>query len=137
MFDLFDNVWGRKDKIRVDHCADITVQARPYCPEIPASYKLTYFQRLPWLSLGPQARLSGFLFPKQYSRLSYLLAFGRRVTLIDDLIVPEGHKLTFKDALRIVATGTPTKIIFPNWMMNLTTGLARVQLGFDELKVNH
>lgn len=67
----------------------------------------------------------------------FLIGFGRRVTLIDDLIIPAGHKLTFQDALRIVATGTPAKIIFPNWMMSFTAGLAKVQLGFDELNVSH
>jgi hypothetical protein len=66
----------------------------------------------------------------------FLLGFGRRVALIDDRNIPAGHKLTFQDALRIVATGTPAKIIFPNWMMNLTAGLAKVQLGFDELNVS-
>ena len=55
--------------------------------------------------------------------------------MIDDLTVPKGHKLTFKDSLRIVSTGTPAKAIFPKWMMSLTAGLAKVQLGFDELNV--
>lgn len=35
MLDLFDNVWGDKDEIRVDHCAEVTVQVRPCYPQIP------------------------------------------------------------------------------------------------------
>ena len=57
--------------------------------------------------------------------------------MTDDLTIPTGHKLTFTDALRIVSTGTPAKIILPNWMMNLTAGLSKIQLGFDELNVSH
>ncbi|KIM80206.1 hypothetical protein PILCRDRAFT_790075, partial [Piloderma croceum F 1598] len=68
-----------------------------------------------------------------YIHLIFPLGFGRRVPLIDDLTIPEGHRLTFKDALHIVSTGTPAKIIFPKWMMSLTAGLVKVQLGFDEL----
>jgi len=76
-------------------------------------------------------------YPRSNIDVVFLIGFGRRVALIDDLTIPAGHKLTFQDALRIVATGTSAKIIFPNWMMNFTAGLAKIQLGFDELNVSH
>jgi hypothetical protein len=52
-----------------------------------------------------------------------------------DLVVPPGHRMTFKDALHIVTTNTALKIALPNWAMNLTKHTRKVALAFTELKV--
>ncbi|KAI0321529.1 cytochrome P450 [Amylostereum chailletii] len=59
--------------------------------------------------------------------------FGRRISWTDDLKVPEGHLLTFKDALHIVSTDTLLKIVVPNWAMGLTERTRKCRLAFEEL----
>ncbi|KAK7457058.1 hypothetical protein VKT23_010360 [Stygiomarasmius scandens] len=59
--------------------------------------------------------------------------FGRRISWKEDLVVPPGHKMTFKDALHEVSTGVFTKLIIPQWAMHLTNRLRKIQLAFDEL----
>jgi hypothetical protein len=51
------------------------------------------------------------------------------------MVVPSGHRMTFKDALHIVSTNIALKIILPNWAMNLTKHTRKVALAFTELKV--
>lgn len=135
MQDLFDNIWGNKDEIMLHNCVDVTLQA--CCIVLQFSYHpnwqiLKDYPGRHW-SRRQASLNSGST--QLYIHLIFRLGFGRRVPLIDDLTIPEGHKLTFKDALHIVSTGTPAKIIFPKWMMSVTAGLAKVQLGFDELHV--
>jgi cytochrome P450 len=60
--------------------------------------------------------------------------FGRRVTWTTDLVVPPGHQMTFKDALRTLSTNFPLIIILPGWAKNLTQRTRRVHLAFRELK---
>jgi cytochrome P450 len=60
--------------------------------------------------------------------------FGRRVTWTSDVIVPPGHQMTFKDALRTFAGDLILKLILPNWAMNLTARTRRVTHAFNELK---
>ncbi|KAK7457059.1 hypothetical protein VKT23_010361 [Stygiomarasmius scandens] len=59
--------------------------------------------------------------------------FGRKISWKEDLVVPPGHKMTFKDALHEVTIGVFTKALFPKWAMNMTERLRKVQLAFDEL----
>jgi len=64
-----------------------------------------------------------------------MLGFGRRVTWTSDLVVPPGHKMTFKDALHILSINMVIKIVVPNWANNLTKQTREVDLAFTELKV--
>jgi len=59
--------------------------------------------------------------------------FGRRITWNDDLKIPDGHKMTFKDSLHIVSTDVFFKLIFPRWALGLTERLKKVRIAFDEL----
>ncbi|KAI0064392.1 cytochrome P450 [Artomyces pyxidatus] len=59
--------------------------------------------------------------------------FGRRISWMDDLIIPEGHKMTFKDALHIVSSDVGLKLIFPDWAMGLTKRTRKVRIAFEEL----
>ncbi|KAN0113945.1 cytochrome P450, partial [Russula decolorans] len=99
MMDLFDNVWGDKSEVVVDHCADLT---------LPISVAIVSWQPI--------------------------LGFGRRVTWTTNLIVPPGHRMTFKDALHILSTNIVLKIVIPNWAKNLTNPTRKVNLAFTELK---
>ncbi|KAI9449693.1 cytochrome P450 [Russula earlei] len=60
--------------------------------------------------------------------------FGRRVTWADDLTVPPGHQLTFKDAFHVLSTNLIMKIILPDWAKNITDRTRKVHLAFVELK---
>ncbi|KAN0136291.1 cytochrome P450 monooxygenase [Lactarius tabidus] len=105
MFDLFENVWGDKPEVVLDHCLDIT---------LPVVIILLFL----------------FLLVLQLD-----VGFGRRVTWTSDLIIPPGHQMTFKDALHIVAQQLFLKITLPNWAMNLTAHTRKVNLAFNELKL--
>ncbi|KAJ3514323.1 hypothetical protein NLJ89_g2441 [Agrocybe chaxingu] len=59
--------------------------------------------------------------------------FGRNVSWKEDVVIPPGHQMTFKDALHIVTTDIFVKLIVPDWAMRLTPRLRRAKLAFDEL----
>ncbi|KAI0064393.1 cytochrome P450 [Artomyces pyxidatus] len=47
--------------------------------------------------------------------------FGRRISWMDDLAIPEGHKMTFKDALHTVSRNViGVRLVFPDWAMRIT-----------------
>jgi hypothetical protein len=131
MFDLFENVWGDKPEVVLDHCLDITLpvgQVWTLLHTLPDASV-----RLPFLSSALQVVIILlFLF---ILVLQLDVGFGRRVTWTSDLIIPPGHQMTFKDALHIVAQQLFLKITLPNWAMNLTAHTRKVNLAFNELKV--
>lgn len=59
--------------------------------------------------------------------------FGRPMSWTEDGIVPPGHQLTFKDALRTVTQDLTIKLLVPRWAMGLTKRFRRARLAFDEL----
>ncbi|KAG7093386.1 hypothetical protein E1B28_007067 [Marasmius oreades] len=59
--------------------------------------------------------------------------FGRRISWQDDVVVPPGHKLTFKEALSGVSAGIVTKLLCPDWLMGITEKTRKVKLAFEEL----
>ncbi|KAI0064390.1 hypothetical protein BV25DRAFT_316258 [Artomyces pyxidatus] len=61
--------------------------------------------------------------------------FGRRISWIDELAVPAGHQLTFKDALHVVSSEVVTKILVPDWAADLTSRTRKVRLAYEELDV--
>ncbi|TFK49124.1 cytochrome P450 [Heliocybe sulcata] len=60
--------------------------------------------------------------------------FGRRISWNDDMKVPAGHKMTFKDALHIVSTDVFLKLIVPKWAMGWTERFRNCQTAFEELR---
>ncbi|KAG1862036.1 cytochrome P450 [Suillus subalutaceus] len=54
------------------------------------------------------------------------------LTFPDD-VIPLGHQLTFKDALRTVTQDLTLTILVPRWAMGLTKSFRRARLAFDEL----
>ena len=69
--------------------------------------------------------------------MSVDLGFGRRVTWTSDLVVPPGHQMTFKDALRIFSNNLFVKVLLPDWATNITEHTKKVQQAFIELKVRY
>ncbi|KAA1472086.1 cytochrome P450 [Dentipellis sp. KUC8613] len=59
--------------------------------------------------------------------------FGRRITWTDDLKIPPGHTMTFKDALHTVSTDVFLKLIIPDRAMGLTKRFQHVREAFKEL----
>ncbi|KAF8967870.1 cytochrome P450 [Flammula alnicola] len=59
--------------------------------------------------------------------------FGRSISWKEDVVIPPGHTMTFKDALHVVTTDTFIKLIFPDWAMGLTERLRTTRTAFDEL----
>ena len=129
--DMFDNVWGDKSEVVVDHCVDtITFPVRfsPLrlnpCPNIST--------RLPFSSSVPQ------VVTHRSSRgrlIQTLLGFGHRATWTTDLVVPPGHQMTLKDTLHTLSTSLVLELAVPNWAKNLTKRTREVHLAFMELKV--
>lgn len=63
------------------------------------------------------------------------LGFGRKISFEDDLKVPPGYKLSFKDALHIVSHDMILGVLFPKWAMSATARLASARDAIDDLKV--
>ncbi|ETW77984.1 cytochrome P450 monooxygenase 13 [Heterobasidion irregulare TC 32-1] len=59
--------------------------------------------------------------------------FGRRISWTDDMKLPPGHQLTFKDALHTMSTDIFLKLIVPGWAMGLTKHLRHVRQAFKEM----
>ncbi|KAK7051243.1 hypothetical protein VNI00_004743 [Paramarasmius palmivorus] len=59
--------------------------------------------------------------------------FGRRISWQDDLAIPDGHQMTFKEALHEVSTGIFIKLAVPKWAMGLNEYFRKIRLAFDEL----
>jgi hypothetical protein len=53
----------------------------------------------------------------------------------EDGVVPLGHQLNFKDALRTVAQDVIIHCLVPRWAMGLTKRLRHARLAFEELHV--
>jgi len=117
MMDMFENIWGAQDTIVADHCVDITLPIALFV--IGVAGTCVY-----------QARCMS-----DSCKASSTIGFGRKISWKEDLVVPPGHKMTFKDALHEVTIGVFTKLLFPKWAMNMTERLRKVQLAFDELDV--
>ncbi len=77
MNDLFNNVWTGKDTIVVEHAVDITL---PVCTLADADFSS--------FSLRVSMKIALFVIGTA--------GFGRRISWEDDLVVPPGHKMTFK-----------------------------------------
>ncbi|KAG1876299.1 cytochrome P450 [Suillus subluteus] len=59
--------------------------------------------------------------------------FGRPISWKKDDVIPLGHQLTFKDALRTVTQDLTLTMLVPRWAMGLTKRFRRARLAFDEL----
>jgi len=61
--------------------------------------------------------------------------FGRKISWHDDLIVPPGHTMTYKDALHIVSSDVFFKVLLPDWALsNLGPRMSKIKAAFDELE---
>ena len=63
------------------------------------------------------------------------IAFGHKISWIDDTHIPPEHSLSFKDALNQVSAGVTWRLILPNWAMAFTPRLRRIMVAFNELEV--
>ncbi|KDQ11038.1 hypothetical protein BOTBODRAFT_35791 [Botryobasidium botryosum FD-172 SS1] len=48
--------------------------------------------------------------------------------------LPEGHEMTFMEAIHGASTGLAARIILPDWILNLRPGLRKTKLAFEELE---
>ncbi|KAK7687284.1 hypothetical protein QCA50_009789 [Cerrena zonata] len=60
--------------------------------------------------------------------------FGRCIRWNDELVLPAGHKMTFKDALSTVSRAAIFKASIPNWMMHLTKRGRNILQAYEELE---
>ncbi|KAF8897050.1 cytochrome P450 [Gymnopilus junonius] len=60
--------------------------------------------------------------------------FGRSISWKEDAKVPQGHSMTFKDALHVVTTDFFLKLIVPEWAMGFTQRLRTCRTAFGELR---
>ncbi|KAH9480259.1 Cytochrome P450 monooxygenase 124 [Psilocybe cubensis] len=62
--------------------------------------------------------------------------FGKKVSWLNDTIIPDGHKMTFKDSLHITCTDVIFKLLFPDWILDHgTRRMKNTRIAFDEMKV--
>jgi hypothetical protein len=131
MMDLFDNVWGDRAEIVVDHCVDITLPVRFLCAHaFPLS---EYLYQIALFVIG----VAGSLYLVSIVLIScrWMVGFGREVTWTSDAVVPPGHQMTFKDTLHILSTNIILVVLVPDWAKNLTERTRKVHLAFSEMRV--
>jgi hypothetical protein len=112
MVDMFDNVWGDRSEVVVDHCIDITLPVRFLWfvfRSRPNGFAVT-FADCPLRDRRRRYYMPRF---KKFESHQSILGFGRRVTWTSDLVVPPGHQMTFKDALHILSTNLIEKFFSP------------------------
>ncbi|KAK0466747.1 cytochrome P450 [Desarmillaria tabescens] len=63
-----------------------------------------------------------------------IAGFGRNMSWQRESNIPEGHSMTFRDALYHVCDGASIKIILPRLAMGLTAKWRRVRDAYDELQ---
>jgi hypothetical protein len=131
MTDLFDNVWGDRSEIVVDHCLHVTLPVYYLIFTLISILKDLFQIALFVIGVAGSLRL---VLANLDSRKG-TQGFGRRMTWTSDLDVPPGHQMTFKDALRILSNNLFLRIILPDWAMNLTKHSRNVRQAFIELKV--
>ena len=54
----------------------------------------------------------------------------------DDETIPSGHRMTFKESLRIVSLSVFQRLVIPKWAMTFTSKLRKIRIAFDELEVS-
>ena len=50
-------------------------------------------------------------------------------------MIPPGHQMTFKEALRIISNNLIKKKVLPDWVKYLTKQEGKADLAFKDLKV--
>jgi len=62
--------------------------------------------------------------------------FGRRMSWKEDLTVPAGHVMPFKDALHIVSNDLWMKVILPSWLLKLgpTKRVRNFRMAYEDLQ---
>jgi hypothetical protein len=63
------------------------------------------------------------------------VGFGRRISWLDNQTIPNGHQMTFKQALHIVSTDLILRAVMPGWAMGLTQRLRNIHIASEELEV--
>ncbi|KAI0763709.1 cytochrome P450 [Irpex lacteus] len=62
--------------------------------------------------------------------------FGQQMTWKEERVVPQGHRMSFKEALHILSTDIVLKVIAPGWLLNHgPIRLRKVGIAYHELKV--
>lgn len=63
--------------------------------------------------------------------------FGRHMSFTEELEVPPGFTMNFKDALHVVSGGVIIRLAVPKGALGLTQRFREVALAFDELQVKY
>ena len=63
------------------------------------------------------------------------LGFGQQTSQKDDHIIPEGHMMTFKEAVHKLSVELVTAFIVPRWAMGINEKLRTTRLSIDEMHV--
>ncbi|KAH8119953.1 cytochrome P450 [Phellopilus nigrolimitatus] len=61
--------------------------------------------------------------------------FGQQVSWDEDMVVPAGHKMSFRTALSTVCKDLFLKLLVPNWASGLTQRYRNIYTAFDELQL--
>ena len=125
------NLWGNQDAISVNHVVDITLPVGCLIDHLVFSYPGLCRLHFSLLELQACTYNHYFIFPCTDA----FLGFGRSVSWEEDVTIPPGHTMTYKDALHIATTDFLLKLLVPGWALSLTPRLRRVKLGFEELHV--
>lgn len=85
------------------------------------------------LIIGSAGKLPGLSYECMIAHST--LGFGRTISFADDLKIPPGHNMSFKNALHIVSTDMIIPTLLPAWALNLTQRLRNVRTAMADLQV--
>ena len=135
---LFTEVWAGKETISVDHAVEITLPVWVFLrlsnlSPIIFSHANILNLRLLSLSLVLQV-ISVFCFFFRHNAHIWQ-GFGQKMSWHEDKTIPKGHRMSMKDALHLVSTGTPVKVMLPDWSLKFTKYTQNIKIAYDELQV--
>lgn len=109
--DMITNQWQDKAEVTYDNVNDMTLQVA-------------------LLVIGSAGTFGPSVTWKCQLNIHSALGFGRRITIAEDLKVPPGHDMSFRDALPFASENMIIPLVLPKWAMGLTQHLCKVRTAF-------
>lgn len=60
--------------------------------------------------------------------------FGMETNWNDRALAPAGHKITFQESLRVVASNIKAKVVLPKWVYGMSAKLQAIDVAFNEME---
>jgi hypothetical protein len=135
--EMFTELWKDRDVITVDHCVNITLPVRLRFT-LQVGFVMSNEQQYRSLYSLSVLQVCLRIHISRFTQAQHLFkGFGRSVSWKEDVVVPEGYTMSFKDALHTVALDTFVKAIVPEPLLGITKKTRNCRDAFTDLRVCH